>query len=57
MQFHSSGKPPTLRIRKFSQGETTLSNNIDDFTELQYDRLVGSSFMKKMDNLLSLLRN
>jgi hypothetical protein len=57
MQFHSSGQPPTLRVRKFSQGETTLSNNIDDFTELQYDRLVGSSFMKKMDNLLSLLRN
>jgi len=52
VQFHMEGNP-TIRVRK--NGNDSEKEE-EDFVLLNYEQLEGSTFCRKLDNLLSLLR-
>ncbi|VDM07919.1 unnamed protein product [Wuchereria bancrofti] len=56
MQFHLN-EPPTIRVRKCSPNKPAAAEQPGEFIVLNYDRLVGSSLCRKIDNLCSMLKS
>ncbi|VIO99537.1 Uncharacterized protein BM_BM7303 [Brugia malayi] len=56
MQFHLN-EPPTIRVRKCSPNKPASAEQPGEFLVLNYDRLVGSSLCRKIDNLCSMLKS
>ncbi|VDM25949.1 unnamed protein product [Toxocara canis] len=54
MQFHMKS-PPTVRMRKCSPEKPMVGDEADSFVLLNYDRLIGSSLCRKVDNLCAML--
>ncbi|MFH4975928.1 hypothetical protein AB6A40_002637 [Gnathostoma spinigerum] len=54
VQFHMGG-PPTIRVRKCTPDQPAAADRPGDFTALNYDRLIGTSLCRKVDNLCAML--
>ena len=62
IQFFITGKPPFIATREILDidplgKETNAEMDRRQFTELKYERIPGSTFLKKLDNVLSYLRH
>uniref|UniRef100_F1KYR9 Mediator of RNA polymerase II transcription subunit 17 n=1 Tax=Ascaris suum TaxID=6253 RepID=F1KYR9_ASCSU len=56
MQFHMKA-PPTIRIRKCCPEKPLVGEEADSFILLNYDRLIGTSLCRKIDNLCAMLKS
>ena len=61
IQFHTDGQPPAIFLKDSSKKQKSAERqpqsadddvDLDGFCRLNYQRLPGSTFMRKMDNLL-----